>query len=85
MKSHFPSITPLEAIEHRSTKINTAAIKGTEIDGVNIDKLNEIIQTFKNKLDELVGWYYNFLTHRHLITEHNGVTYEGNIGIGFRR
>ena len=33
--------------------------------------------------DKLVDWYYNFLTHRHLITEHNGVTYEGNIGIGF--
>ena len=24
--------------------------------------------------DKLVGWYYTFLTHRHLITEHNGVT-----------
>ena len=33
--------------------------------------------------DKLVNWYYNFLTQRHLITEHNGVTYEGNIGIGF--
>ena len=33
--------------------------------------------------DKLVGWYYTFLTHRHLITEHNGVTYEDNIGIGF--
>ena len=32
--------------------------------------------------DKLVDWYYNFLTLRHLITEHYGVTYEG-IGIGF--
>ena len=30
-----------------------------------------------------IGWYYTFLTHRHLITEHNGITYRGNIGIGF--
>ena len=33
----------------------------------------------------LVDWYYTFLTHRHLITEHNSITYEGNIGIGFPR
>ena len=33
----------------------------------------------KHNLDKrLVGWYHTFLTHRHLITEHNGVTYEGN-------
>ena len=38
----------------------------------------------KHNLDtRLVGWYHSFLTHRHLITEHNGVTYKGNIGIGF--
>ena len=38
----------------------------------------------KHNLDNrLVEWYHNFLTHRHLITEHNGTTYEGNIGIGF--
>ena len=24
-----------------------------------------------NMDDKLVDWYYNFLTHRHLITEHN--------------
>ena len=36
-----------------------------------------------NLNDKLVDWYFSFLTHRHLITEHNGVTYEGNIGIGF--
>ena len=33
--------------------------------------------------DKLVDWYYNLLTHRHLITELNGVTYEDNIGIIF--
>ena len=33
--------------------------------------------------DKLVDWFYNFLRHRHLITEHNGASYEGNIGIGF--
>ena len=37
----------------------------------------------KHNLDDyLVGWYFTFLTHRPLITEYNGVTYEGNIGIG---
>ena len=41
-------------------------------------------ELLKHKLDKrLVGWYYSFLTHRHLITECNGTTYEGNIGIGF--
>ena len=33
--------------------------------------------------DKLVGWYNTFLSHMHLITKPNGVTYEGNIGIGF--
>ena len=33
--------------------------------------------------DKLVDWYYNSLTHRHLKTEHNGFTFEGNIGICF--
>ena len=38
----------------------------------------------KHNLDNrLVEWYHTFLTHRHLITEHNGVRYEGTIGIGF--
>ena len=32
---------------------------------------------------DIVEWYHKFLTHRHLTTEYNGVTYEGNIGIGF--
>ena len=33
--------------------------------------------------DKLAGCYYTFLTHRHFITEHNGITYQGNSGIGF--
>ena len=37
----------------------------------------------QNLDDKLVDWYYNFLTHRHLITEHNGVSHEGNLGISF--
>ena len=38
----------------------------------------------KHNLDSrLVELYYTFLTHRHLITEYNGITFEGNIGIGF--
>ena len=32
---------------------------------------------------QMVNWYYKFLINRHLITEHNGIKYEGNIGIGF--
>ena len=49
MHSHFPSITPPQLIEHRNTKINTAIINSTDIDGFDIDKLDEVIQTFKNK------------------------------------
>ena len=38
----------------------------------------------KHNLDnKLVVRYYTFLTHMYLRTEHNGVTYESNIGIGF--
>ena len=38
----------------------------------------------EHDLDEkLVGWYYTFLTHRHLLTEHNRVQYKGKISIGF--
>ena len=32
---------------------------------------------------EIAEWYHGFLIHRHLITEHNGIIQEGNIGIGF--
>ena len=33
--------------------------------------------------DKLVGLYYTFFTHRLLITEHNGITFESCIGFGF--
>ena len=49
MESHFPSITPPQDTEHKNTKISTAAINSTEIEGFDIDKLDEVIQTFKNK------------------------------------
>ena len=49
MQSHFPSITPPKPIEHKNTKISTAAINSTDIVGFDMDKLDEVIQTFKNK------------------------------------
>lgn len=49
MKSHFPSITATKPIEHKNTKIRTADINKSEIDGFDKDILNEVIQTFKNK------------------------------------
>ena len=49
MKSHFPSITHPQPMEHSSTKISTATINSTDIDRFDIEKLEEVIQTFKNK------------------------------------
>ena len=49
MMSHFPSITPPKQIEHKDTKISTASINYTDIDGFDIDNLKEVIQSFKNK------------------------------------
>ena len=36
-------------MEHKSEKISTATINSTEIEGFDIDQLDEVIQTFKNK------------------------------------
>ena len=49
MQAHFPSITPPQRVEHRDTKISTATINSTEIEGFDIGTLGEVIQTFKNK------------------------------------
>ena len=49
MKTHFPSITAPQVIEHKNIKISTTTVNSTEIEGFNIDKLEEVIQTFKNK------------------------------------
>ena len=46
MQSHFPSIKPIQPIEHKDTKISTVAIDSTVIDGFDIDQLEEVIQTF---------------------------------------
>ena len=51
-------------------------------DTITPSSIRQALTTY-NLDDMLVGWYYNFLTHRHLMTEYNGTTYEGNIGIGF--
>ena len=32
---------------------------------------------------QMVEWYYNYLTRRHMITEYNGETFEAQIGLGF--
>ena len=31
----------------------------------------------------MADWYHSFLKHRHIISEYNGITYEGNKGTGF--
>ena len=49
MQTHFPSINPPIQVEHKDTKIITATINSTEIEGFELDKLEEVIQTFKNK------------------------------------
>ena len=49
MQAHFPSIRPPQEVEHRDTKISTALINSTAIEGFDIDKQGEVIQSFKNK------------------------------------
>ena len=70
MKSHFPSITAPLAIEHKTIKISTTTINSTEIESFDIDKLEEVIQTFKNKKaagpDGLKPFVLKELTHNKL-------------------
>ena len=50
MQAHFTSMTAPKQVEHKDTKIRTATINSTEIEeGFDLDKLEEVIQTFKNK------------------------------------
>ena len=49
MQAHFPSITPPQTEDHKDTKISTALINSTDIEGFDIDKLDDVIQSFKNK------------------------------------
>ena len=49
MQSHFSSITPPQPIEVKDKIISTAVINNADIDAFDINKLEEIIQTFTNK------------------------------------
>ena len=49
MKSHFPSITPPLPVTQKDVKISTATINSTDIEGFDMNKLEEVVQSFKNK------------------------------------
>ena len=51
MKSHFPSTTPTLPVTQKNVKISTATINSTDIAGFDMNKLEEVVQSFKNKMD----------------------------------
>ena len=49
MKSHFPSITPPLPVRHKNVKISTATINSIDIEGFDMNELEEVVQSYKNK------------------------------------
>ena len=49
MEAHFPTITEVAETEYSNQVIQTSRINATNIDGFDMDKLKEVINTFKNK------------------------------------
>ena len=48
-KAHFPTIIPPKPVKHTDTKIKTSTVNGSEIEGFDMENLEEVIQSFKNK------------------------------------
>ena len=51
-------------------------------DTIKPEKIRDEL-TAKGVENIITNWYYNYLTHRNVVTTHNGISSEGTINIGF--